>query len=121
MASPSGCRCYQTMSRLHIPTPCLWWSSWLSWYTRVRILVLRREHELFFPLSLTQSYCPFVAPAAPTALAYTVSLMSTSLSRVECKRHLILFSTSTPVGAIASYASFSFFGSKNVDGVGTAL
>jgi zinc transporter 9 len=63
----------------------------------------------------------FCAPAAPTALAYTVSLMSTTLSRVECKKHLILFSASTPVGAIASYASFSFFGSKHVDGVGTAL
>jgi solute carrier family 39 (zinc transporter), member 9 len=64
---------------------------------------------------------PICAPVAPTALAYTVSLMSTSLSRVECKRHLVLFSASTPVGAIASYASFSFFGSKHVDGVGTAL
>ncbi len=61
------------------------------------------------------------APAAPTALAYTLSLMSTSLSRVECKKHLMLFIASTPVGAIVSYASFSFFGSKHVDGVGTAL
>ena len=59
--------------------------------------------------------------AAPTALAYTVSLMSTPLSRVECRKHLLLFSASTPVGAVASYASFSFFGAKKVDGVGTAL
>ena len=59
--------------------------------------------------------------AAPTALAYTVSLMSTSLSRVECRKHLLLFSASTPVGAITSYASFVFFGLKKVDGVGTAL
>ncbi|KAH9049937.1 Zinc/iron permease [Lactarius hengduanensis] len=58
---------------------------------------------------------------APTALAYTVSLMSTSLSRVDCRKHLLLFSASTPVGAVASYASFYFFGSKKVDGVGTAL
>jgi len=58
---------------------------------------------------------------APTALAYTVSLMSTSLSRVECRKHLLLFSASTPVGAVASYASFFFFGPKKVDGVGTAL
>jgi zinc transporter 9 len=58
---------------------------------------------------------------APTALAYTVSLMSTSLSRVECRKHLLLFSASTPVGAITSYASFVFFGLKKVEGVGTAL
>ncbi|KAF8262282.1 Zinc/iron permease [Lactarius quietus] len=58
---------------------------------------------------------------APTALAYTVSLMSTSLTRVECRKHLLLFSASTPVGAITSYASFFFFGPKKVDGVGTAL
>jgi zinc transporter 9 len=59
--------------------------------------------------------------AAPTALAYTVSLMSTSLSRVDCRKHLLLFSASTPIGAVASYASFFFFGPKKVDGVGTAL
>ncbi|KAI0251985.1 Zinc/iron permease [Lactifluus subvellereus] len=58
---------------------------------------------------------------APTALAYTLSLMSTSLSRADCKKHLLLFSASTPVGAIASYASYSLFGSDQVDGVGTAL
>ncbi|KAI0004541.1 ZIP zinc transporter-domain-containing protein [Russula compacta] len=58
---------------------------------------------------------------APTALAYTVSLMSTSLSRMECRKHLLLFSASTPIGAIASYASFSVFGTEQVDGVGTAL
>ncbi|KAI0304442.1 Zinc/iron permease [Multifurca ochricompacta] len=58
---------------------------------------------------------------APTALAYTISLMSTSLSRADCRKHLLLFSASTPVGAITSYASFSFFGSQQVDRVGTAL
>jgi zinc transporter 9 len=58
---------------------------------------------------------------APTSLAYTVSLMSTSLSRAECRKHLLLFSASTPVGAIASYAAFSFFGLKQADDVGTAL
>jgi len=58
---------------------------------------------------------------APTALAYTVSLMSTSLSRVDCRKHLLLFSASTPVGAVLSYASFFYFGPKKVDGVGTAL
>lgn len=84
--------------------------------------VLSNDESSSHPYAL--SLVVFMALAvhkAPTALAYTVSLMSTSLSRVECKRHLILFSASTPVGAIASYASFSFFGSKHVDGVGTAL
>ncbi|KAI0269809.1 Zinc/iron permease [Gloeopeniophorella convolvens] len=74
--------------------------------------------------SYTLSLVVFLALAvhkAPTALAYTVSLMSTSLSRMDCRKHLLLFSASTPVGAIASYASFSFFGAKQVDGVGTAL
>ncbi|KAH9065440.1 Zinc/iron permease [Lactarius vividus] len=66
-------------------------------------------------------FLALVVHKAPTALAYTVSLMSTSLSRVECRKHLLLFSASTPVGAVTSYASFYFFGSKRVDGVGTAL
>jgi solute carrier family 39 (zinc transporter), member 9 len=47
--------------------------------------------------------------------------MSTSLSRADCKKHLLLFSASTPVAAVASYASYSFFGSARADGVGTAL
>jgi len=84
--------------------------------------VLSNDESSSHPYAL--SLVVFMALAvhkAPTALAYTVSLMSTSLSRVECKKHLMLFSASTPVGAIASYASFSFFGSKHVDGVGTAL
>jgi len=58
---------------------------------------------------------------APTSLAYTVSLMSTSLSRAECKKHLLLFSASTPLGAIASYASFTFFKSRQADNVGLAM
>lgn len=84
--------------------------------------VLSNDESSSHPYAL--SLVVFMALAvhkAPTALAYTVSLMSTSLSRVECKKHLILFSASTPVGAIASYASFSIFGSKHADGVGTAL
>ncbi len=47
--------------------------------------------------------------------------MSTSLTRVGCKKHLILFSASTPLGAIASYASLSFFGSRRADDIGIAL
>lgn len=47
---------------------------------------------------------------APTALAFTTSLMATSLPRIECRKHLAVFSASTPIGAIASYAAFSFVG-----------
>ena len=69
-------------------------------------------------------FCPcsyHCTRAAPTALAYTVSLMSSSLSRADCRKHLLLFSASTPVGAVVSYASFFFFGPKRVYDVGTAL
>ncbi|KDQ62606.1 hypothetical protein JAAARDRAFT_189904 [Jaapia argillacea MUCL 33604] len=47
---------------------------------------------------------------APTTLAFTMSLLSTSLSRSQCKRHLALFSASTPIGAISSYFLLSIFG-----------
>ncbi|KAH9841946.1 Zinc/iron permease [Rhodofomes roseus] len=47
---------------------------------------------------------------APTALALTTSLLSTSLSRTDCKRHIAAFSLSTPLGALASYALLSWFG-----------
>ena len=47
--------------------------------------------------------------------------MSTSLSRAECKKHLLLFSASTPLGAIASYAFFTFFESRQADNVGLAM
>ncbi|KZT02185.1 Zinc/iron permease [Laetiporus sulphureus 93-53] len=50
---------------------------------------------------------------APTALALTTSLLSTSLPRSECKKHLALFSASTPLGALASYVLLSFFGTSS--------
>jgi zinc transporter 9 len=79
-------------------------------------------HKGMVPPRLSQlSSFIHLSVAAPTSLAYTVSLMSTSLTRAECKKHLLLFSASTPLGAIASYASFSFFGSRQVDDVGIAL
>ncbi|KAI0056278.1 hypothetical protein BV25DRAFT_1814346 [Artomyces pyxidatus] len=70
------------------------------------------------------SFLVFLALAvhkAPTALAFTLSLLSTSLSRTECRRHLLVFSASTPVGAVLSYSLFSFFGAGEVNRVGTAL
>ncbi|KAI0322028.1 Zinc/iron permease [Amylostereum chailletii] len=58
---------------------------------------------------------------APTALAFTISLLSTSLSRSECRRHLAIFSSSTPVGAVVSYALFSMMGHGDLRRVGIAL
>lgn len=40
---------------------------------------------------------------APTALALATSLLSTSLSRADCRKHLAVFSASTPIGAITTY------------------
>ncbi|KAM5538620.1 hypothetical protein V8D89_007649 [Ganoderma adspersum] len=47
---------------------------------------------------------------APTALALTTTLLSTSLPVAECKRHLAIFSSMTPVATLLSYAVLSFFG-----------
>ncbi|CCM05440.1 uncharacterized protein FIBRA_07659 [Fibroporia radiculosa] len=47
---------------------------------------------------------------APTALALTTSLLSTSLSRKECKKHIAAFSVATPTGTLASYAFLSYLG-----------
>ncbi|KAJ7095702.1 Zinc/iron permease [Mycena belliarum] len=46
---------------------------------------------------------------APTSLALTTQLLNTALPPRECRRHLAVFSASTPVGAIASYLLLSFF------------
>jgi len=53
---------------------------------------------------------------APTALAYSTSLLATSLPRPDCKKHLAVFSASTPLAAVGSYFLFSMFG--NGDGGG---
>lgn len=47
---------------------------------------------------------------APTALALTTALMGSGLARAECKKHLALFSASTPLGAVASYVLLVAFG-----------
>ncbi|RDB17793.1 Zinc transporter ZIP9-A [Hypsizygus marmoreus] len=58
---------------------------------------------------------------APTSLALTTSLLATSLPRAKCKKHLIAFSASTPVGAIASYLLFSLLGNGDGGWTGIAL
>jgi len=47
---------------------------------------------------------------APTALALSMSLLSSSLSRSECRKHIAFFSLSTPLGALASYGILSTVG-----------
>ncbi|EKM51623.1 uncharacterized protein PHACADRAFT_127348 [Phanerochaete carnosa HHB-10118-sp] len=44
---------------------------------------------------------------APAVLALTTSLMATSLSRSECRKHVAIFSASTPVGALLVYGLMS--------------
>ncbi|KIK69698.1 hypothetical protein GYMLUDRAFT_34101 [Collybiopsis luxurians FD-317 M1] len=59
----------------------------------------------------------------PTSLALTSSLLATSLSRSQCKRHLIAFSVSTPISAIITYIVLDFFGGsdQHADWPGIAL
>lgn len=47
---------------------------------------------------------------APTALALSMSLLSKSLSPSECRRHLAVFSVSTPLSALASFGILSLLG-----------
>jgi zinc transporter 9 len=61
------------------------------------------------------SFIVFLALAvhkAPTSLALTTSLLSTSLSHSDCKKHIALFSAATPIGALISYGLFFFLGTK---------
>lgn len=58
---------------------------------------------------------------APTSFALTTSLLATSIPRAKCKKHLAVFSASTPAGAIASYMIFSFLGNGDSGWTGVAL
>jgi len=59
---------------------------------------------------------------APTALALTTSLLSTTIPRSECKKHIAFFSVSTPFGALVSYGIFSILDSRGGgDWTGIAL
>ncbi|EMD40037.1 hypothetical protein CERSUDRAFT_112260 [Gelatoporia subvermispora B] len=50
---------------------------------------------------------------APTTLALSTSLLSTSLTKVECRRHIAIFAASTPAGALISYLLLSFLGASS--------
>jgi len=58
---------------------------------------------------------------APTALAFTISLLSTSLPRAECQKHLLVFSSSTPLGAMLAFAILYLTGLGDRSRVGAAL
>ncbi|KAI0357360.1 Zinc/iron permease [Trametes cingulata] len=58
-------------------------------------------------------FLALVVHKAPTALALTTSLLSTSLPHAQCKKHLAIFSASTPIGTLLSYALLSFFGADS--------
>ncbi|KII90779.1 hypothetical protein PLICRDRAFT_107070 [Plicaturopsis crispa FD-325 SS-3] len=67
-------------------------------------------------------FLALIVHKGPTALALTTSLLATSLPRAECKRHIIFFSASTPLGAIVSYTIFSILGAgKGGNWTGVAL
>lgn len=67
-------------------------------------------------------FLALIVHKGPTALALTTSLLATSLPRAECKRHIIFFSASTPLGAIVSYTVFSVLGAgKGGNWTGVAL
>ncbi|KAG6878503.1 hypothetical protein C0993_005432 [Termitomyces sp. T159_Od127] len=58
---------------------------------------------------------------APTSLALTTALLAISLPRPKCKKYLIVFASSTPVSAVASYLLFSFFDNGDTNWTGIAL
>ena len=54
-------------------------------------------------------------------LALTANLMTTTLSRSECRYHLAAFSASTPFGALFSYGTLSFLGASLGEGDWTGI
>lgn len=47
---------------------------------------------------------------APTTLAFTTSILSTNIPRLQCKKYVAIFSLSTPLSAIVTYTVCSFLG-----------
>jgi zinc transporter 9 len=63
-----------------------------------------------------------LVPSAPTALALTTSLLATSLSKADCKRHIAVFSAATPIGALVFYTTLYYFGAtQNSELTGLAM
>ncbi|KAI0087058.1 Zinc/iron permease [Irpex rosettiformis] len=65
----------------------------------------------FAPADTSLSLVVFLAlivHKAPAVLALSTSLLSTNLPREECRKHIAVFSASTPIGALGSYVLLSF-------------
>ncbi|EAU85968.2 hypothetical protein CC1G_02991 [Coprinopsis cinerea okayama7 len=59
---------------------------------------------------------------APTSLALSTQLLASSLPRIDCKKHLAVFSAATPASAIICYLCFTILGSgEGNDWTGIAL
>jgi len=58
---------------------------------------------------------------APTVLALTSALLSTSLPRSTCRKHIAIFSLSTPLSALISYELLNLLGALNGSFTGIAL
>ncbi|KAH8114531.1 Zinc/iron permease [Phellopilus nigrolimitatus] len=59
---------------------------------------------------------------APTALAFSTSLLSTSLPPTECRKHIAVFSLSTPIGALMTFGVLTLLGAgAGGDWAGIAL
>ncbi|KAI0693229.1 Zinc/iron permease [Cytidiella melzeri] len=64
----------------------------------------------FAPVNTSLSFVVFLAlivHKAPAVLALSTSLLATSLPRSECRKHVAVFSASTPIGALLSYGMLS--------------
>ncbi|KAI0795270.1 Zinc/iron permease [Irpex lacteus] len=65
----------------------------------------------FAPTNTSLSLVVFLAlivHKAPAVLALSTSLLSTNLPREDCRKHIAVFSASTPVGALGCYLLLSF-------------
>jgi zinc transporter 9 len=82
---------------------------------------LSTEHGASSSISLVV-FLALMVHRAPTALALTTSLLTTSLTRAECKKFLLYFSASTPLAALVSYGIFLSLGwEESNDWTGIAL
>ncbi|KAF8585712.1 Zinc/iron permease [Ramaria rubella] len=78
------------------------------------------EHKSDTNLSLVVFFA-LIIHKSPTALALTSSLLSTSLSRSDIKKHVAVFSAATPIGALASFALLNFIGARAGNWTGIVL
>ncbi|KAI0036551.1 Zinc/iron permease [Vararia minispora EC-137] len=58
---------------------------------------------------------------APTALAFTLAHLAAGTPRPTARTHLLLFSLSTPAGAVLAYTLFAALGLRDPSRVGAAL